>query len=368
MIKQLLALTIGCAACGVAGAQTNVILYGIADGNVRFDRTSIGTLKSVGSGGESASRWGLRGTEDLGNGVKAIFNFEQDIDLSDNSGNQGNIGGVTPSSPTSSTGSRIFGRRAIVGLTSASYGEFRIGREYTPLYRSWVTADPFGAGFVGRPLNYAVGNVTRSDNSFTYETPKFVGLNAVVQYRPGESTTNNTTAVKRGGDAISGSLTYASGPLYASVAGYWTRNALDNNNVRTGTAAASYDFSIVRLHALYFNTRNRLTLRRQAYGLGFIVPIEAWSILGTVGRINSRDIVAATGNRIPGDDATFFGLAVTYSLSKRTDLYASGAKFKNGNAAAFIISDGSTSGLFTAANVPGGFDPWSAQFGVRFLF
>ena len=371
MVKKHWSLALGVAAAlasGGAVAQTAIVLYGIADGNVRFDHTSVGTLRSLGSGGESSSRWGLRGTEDLGGGLKAIFNFEQDIDLSDNSAPQGNISPVTPSSPNSSTGSRLFGRRAIVGLSSSTFGEVRFGRDYTPLYLSWVAADPFASGFVGRATNYAVGSVTRSDNALGYDSPNFYGLKAAVQYRPGESTTNNATAVTRGGEAISGSLNYAGGPVYVGLGAYANRNALNNNNVRSFSGVATYDFSVVKLHALYFNTRNKLTLRRQAYGAGVTVPIGPFRILGTVARINSHDIVAATGNRISGDDATFIGTAVTYALSKRTDVYGSWSKFKNGPAAAFLQQDASNGGLFTTTNVPAGFDPWSLQFGVRFLF
>ncbi len=110
--KKLLALAIGTLSASAAHAQTSVTLYGIADGDFRVDHTSIGTLKSVGSGGESGNRWGIRGAEDLGNGLKAVFTFEQGFDLSDNSVSQGNVGGVTPNSPVSSTGGRLFSRTA----------------------------------------------------------------------------------------------------------------------------------------------------------------------------------------------------------------------------------------------------------------
>ena len=129
MSRKLLPLAAGLLVAGAAQAQTTVTLYGIADGDLRVDHTAIGTLKSLGSGGEASSRWGLRGTEDLGNGMKAVFNVEQDFDLSDKSAPQGNIAPTTPTSPTSSTGSRLFGRRAIVGLNVATFGEVRVGRE-----------------------------------------------------------------------------------------------------------------------------------------------------------------------------------------------------------------------------------------------
>ena len=367
-MNKLLPLVGALLAAGAASAQTTVTLYGIADGDFRVDHTAIGTLKSVGSGGEAASRWGLRGTEDLGNGLKAVFNFEQDFDLSDNSVPQGNIGPTTPTSPNSSSGSRLFGRRAIVGLNLATAGEIRFGREYTPLYQTWSTADPFGAGTVSRATNYAVGSVTRFDNAVTYESPSVVGLQVKAQYRPGESTTNSVAsgATKQGGNGGSASLTYAQGPVYAGVGYLSTKNALDNNTTRSETAAVMVDLKVVKLHALYFHTKNATTTKQQSYSFGVTVPIQAFKVIGVVARVDNK--YKDNNSALQFNDANYFGLGGNYALSKRTDLYLVGAKIVNQGGAAFVLGDNSNNGLYTAANVPAGFNPWSAQFGVRHLF
>ena len=351
-----------------AAAQTTVTLYGIADGDVRVDHTALGNLKSVGSGGEASSRWGLRGTEDLGNGVEAVFNFEQDFDITDNSAPQGNIGGTTPTSPTSSTGSRLFGRRAIVGINIATVGEVRIGREYTPLYQTWATADPFAAGTVGRGTNYAIGSVTRFDNTVNYESPSVYGFQVKAQYRPGESTTDSVAAgaVKNGGNGGGASLTYAQGPIYAGVGYLDTHNALDNNTTRAATAAVVYDLSFLKLHGLYFYTKNGTTTKAQAYSFGVTVPIQAFKLIGVAARIDNK--YDTNGNPMQFNDANFFGLGTTYAFSKRTDVYLVGSKFVNQNGAQFLIGDNSNNGLFNTTNVPAGFNPWSAQIGVRHLF
>ncbi|MEO8937407.1 MAG: porin [Burkholderiaceae bacterium] len=367
-MKKLLPIAAGLLLAGAAQAQTAVTLYGIADGDFRLDHTAIGTLKSVGSGGESASRWGLRGTEDLGNGIKAVFNFEQDFDLSDNGVPQGNIGGVTPTSPTSSTGSRLFGRRAIVGINIPSAGELRIGREYTPLYQAWSTADPFAAGTVSRATNYAVGNVVRNDNSITYESPSFSGLAFKAQFRAGEATTNTVAsgATKNGGNSTSASLTYAQGPLYAGVGYIGTKNAIDNNTTRSEAAALMYDFKFFKLHGLYFHTKNATTTKQQSYAFGVTVPIQAFKIIGTVARVDNK--YDGNNSTLHLNDANFFGLGGNYALSKRTDLYLVYSKIVNQGAAQYLIADNSNAGLFTTTNVPAGFNPWSTQFGVRHLF
>lgn len=364
-MRYALSPLLACCITTAASAQTTVVLYGIADGNVRFDHTAIGTLKSVGSGGESASRWGLRGTEDLGGGMKAIFNVEQDLDLSDNSAPLGNISGTSPTSPVSSTGSRLFGRRSVVGLSSATFGEIRIGRDYTPLYTAWATADPFGAGTVSRATNYAVGSATRYDNAVSYDSPAFHGVKAKLQYRRGESTSNAPlTGGLLIGQAWSASLTYTQGRWYLAAGFLQERNA-DVITRKAATASATCDFTVVKLHALGFYSQD-FAGRRYAYALGVSVPIQAFRLFGVAARIDNKQdqFAGLTG----AGDANFFGLGGNYALSRRTDLYAAGAKVLNGTGSNYVLGDNSNNGLFNAGNVPAGFHPWSIQAGVRHLF
>ena len=172
-------------------------LYGIADGDFRVDHTSIGTLKSVGSGGESGSRWGMRGTEDLGGGLQGDRSiFEQGIDLSDNSVPQGNVAGTTPNSPTSTRPAAVCsaGPRSS-GSGSAAAGELpdRPGL-HAVLRRVDARSIRWGGGLVGRAQNYAVGNVTRFDNAIYYDTPKLYGFQITTAYRLGESSTNSVAS------------------------------------------------------------------------------------------------------------------------------------------------------------------------------
>lgn len=370
--KKLLAVSIGALFASAAQAQTSVTLYGIADADFRLDHTNIGTLKSVGSGGESGSRWGLRGTEDLGNGLKATFNFEQGIDLGDNSVSQGNVTPTTPNSPVSSSGGRMFSRTATVGLSSASLGEVRIGRAFTPFYVLWSAVDPGGAGFVAGAQNYAVGNVSRFDNAIYYDSPKFYGFQLTGAYRLGESTTNSVASgsTKNGGNAGNVSLSYAAGPLLAGYSYLSSKNAIDNNTTRTQFAGAVYDFKVVKLHGLFFNTRNDTNTQVRSAAIGVTVPIQAFTVFGQVGRIDNR--YDTGGSTLKNDDATFFGLGATYAFSKRTDIYTAWAKDANRGNALYTISDSSNAGLYTTtganANVTPGFDPWSAQVGIRHKF
>ena len=356
-----------------AVAQTTVTLYGTADGDVRVDHTSVGTLKSVGGGGEAASRWGIRGVEDLGAGVTAIFNFEQDFDLSDNSVPQGDIVRSSATQPTSSTGSRLFGRRAVVGLHSDTFGEIRLGREYTPFYQTWSDAEPFGTGTVARANNYAVGNVARFDNSVTYQTPAVAGLTFKVQYRPSEQTVVADDVPRQFGQGYGGSIVYANGPLYAAI-GY-LHELRGSRPSKSEVAAIVWDFGVARVHGLYFrasastlDTSVAAGLRYQSYALGLSVPLQAFTLKAAVARIDDQDRDVDQGGGDGARSANVLGAGATYAFSKRTDLYLSAAKIVNGSAAGFIISDNSNNGLYTRANVPPGFNPWSAQLGVRHTF
>ena len=373
--KKYLAVSIAALFASAAHAQTSVTLYGIADADVRVDHTAIGTLKSVGSGGESGSRWGIRGSEDLGGGLKAIFTFEQGIDLDDNSVPQGNVTPTTPTSPVNSTGSRLFSRTAQVGLSSDKAGDVLFGRAYTPFYVLWTSVDPMAGGLVGGAQNYAVGNVTRFDNGIYYNSPKFYGVQLTSVFRLGESTTNSVAsgAVKDGGNAGNASITYAAGPVLAGYSFMSIKNAIDNNTTRTQFGGALYDFKYFKLHALYFNTRNATTTRLQSYALGVTVPIQSFSLFGQFGRIDNR--YKQNNSALQFNDANFIGTGANYAFSKRTDIYLSYAKQVNQAGALNVVTDATNAGLFTTAstatvpaNVTPGFNPWSAQVGIRHRF
>lgn len=370
--KKLVAVSIGALFASAAFAQTSVTLYGIADGDFRIDHTSIGTLKSVDSGGESGTRWGLRGAEDLGGGLKAVFTFEQGFDLSDNSVPQGNVGGTTPTSPVSSSGGRIFSRTAQVGLSSAAAGDLLVGRAYTPFYVLWTSVDPMAGGLVGGAQNFAVGNVTRFDNAIYYNTPKIYGLQATTAYRLGESTTNSVAAgaVKDGGNAGNIALTYATGPLLVGYSYMAIKNAVDNNTALTQFAGAVYDFGFMKLDGMFFTTRNATTTQLKSYSIGATVPIHAFNLFAQYGRINNR--YDQNNSALYKNDANFIGTGANYAFSKRTDVYLSYAKQVNQGAAQNVVTDASNAGLMTvsgtALNVPPGFDPWSAQIGIRHRF
>ena len=420
MKKLVMAAAVLGAFAGTAQAQTSVTLYGIADGDLRFDHTNLGTLKSVGSGGESGSRWGIRGSEDLGGGLKANFIFEQGFDITDNSVPQGSIGGGasggfggSSTQPHSSTGSRLFGRTATVGL-AGPFGEIRLGRGYNPLFLVQATADPFGAGFVAQVSNLYINNTIRNDNAIYYDTPLIAGgLKVSGVYQFGESSTNTTAPsatgqAKRGNDRYGAGITYANGPIFVGVGGEQIKSNLDTYRVRTYDVAGTYDFGFLKLHAIYWKTRNdnpnnltafgsTVSLKEHTVSGGVTVPFGAWTFLGQYSYLKDTSQSNVFNTDLGNPTAKNIGLGARYSLSKRTILYVGYSRFnlKNGSAGnAFQgftgIADASNSGLYAGGNLYSGVaglagtnaarvqasgvainqnvNPYSYQFGIRHSF
>src|SRR5690606_21611484 len=119
----LLALALATAGlAGAAQAESSVTLYGLIDlGYMNDHDDAKGTSQGIDSGNESGSRWGIKGEEDLGDGLKAVFQLES---------------GFNADNGTSAQSGRLFGRWAYVGLKSDTLGELRLGRQWV-LGREW---------------------------------------------------------------------------------------------------------------------------------------------------------------------------------------------------------------------------------------
>lgn len=140
MKKTLLALTAAAAACSASGAafaqSSSVTLYGIADAGVSYQShvQSVpgqgGSLFGVTSGGLSGSRWGIRGVEDLGGGLKGIFVLESGFNID---------------TGTSAQGNRLFGRQSYVGL-QGDFGAVTLGRQQNALFQLFGEYDPMAVG------------------------------------------------------------------------------------------------------------------------------------------------------------------------------------------------------------------------------
>ncbi|MCY0388792.1 porin [Robbsia sp. Bb-Pol-6] len=270
MKKSLLMTAVLCAFAGASHAQSNVTLYGVLDQSIGWQNNAGGkSLINTSSGAMQGSRWGLRGTEDLGGGLKAIFVLENGFDLGNGESLQGG---------------RMFGRQAFVGLSSNDFGTLTLGRQYDALvdFVAPLTIASRGAGGIG--AHYIdfdnLDNSHRANNAIKYTSANYGGFSFGGTVSPGG------IAGKPGKNLVwSLGANYANGPLVVA-AGYLrskdpafsvipriTKNVFNltgdatlvdmpglHSNYRVAAGGASYTFGPARIGAVYSDARQDTTL------------------------------------------------------------------------------------------------------------
>ena len=369
MKKSLIALAV-LAASGAAMAQSSVTLFGIVDANLGYVNHTAssatsngGKVYGLGNSGNATSRLGLRGTEDLGGGLKAGFWLEGGLTNDD-----GNAKGFD------------FKRESTVRL-SGGFGEVRLGRELTPTFRAINKYDVFGAAGVGRYLGFqdwnapgagssqatidayakAVGtdaNRVRASNMITYATPNFSGFNASVAYAFDEKTSPSYKAGRYAG----GMVGYDNGPL--SVTASYAQ-LLANTESLTASLGASYDFGVVKLTGMGTQTKYKYvgsSSKFNSYLIGLSAPV------GGVGEVKAQ--YAYYDQKGYNAKAQQFSLGYVHNLSKRTALYGTVAFLKNNNNSRMALD---AAGVNTGNTAQGqgsnyGQNQTGAQVGIRHAF
>lgn len=313
----LVALLIGSSPL-LALAQSTVTLYGIADAAV--ERASGGNGVSVTrlvSGQGNASRIGFRGVEDLGGGLRAIFNLEAGVNIDNGTG------GATG-------GGLMFNRQSWVGL-GGSWGQVTFGRQFRPEARAVFGMDPFDAGSVASPPDTYANTVFRADNAIIYETPRIKGFVGRAMYAFGERAGGVPGAL----NDVGASLQYYNGPLYLAYAFDSQRNALATDRRKWNSFGGSYDLGVAKLYgAVRSRKEAAASLDENNYWIGVGVPLGAFTLQATIGRVNDKTPL----NR----DAKGHSFGAEYLLSKRTDLYMRYARLSNENGATFTLGNGVT--------------------------
>ena len=359
MKKNLLMSTALLGLTTLASAQSSVTLSGIVDAAVRHTNNSSGSQNSIASGANSTSRIILRGTEDLGGGLKAGFWLESTV-LTDTG-----VGGATTTTPAN----QLWDRAAYVSLTSP-LGELRLGRDYTPGFRAIVAADPFAYVGVGgivntfnagasTAFNRAFGTSTttfaRSNNGLQYLTPKTLGgFYGILMVAPSEN------ANAQGGYRHRAArLGYAAGPLDISATAARTRIELTRADFKSNVLAGSYQFDGVKLTASA--TQNSyLTSKHTNMLLGAIFKAGAGDIKASYVRTNQQGLNAA-GVSIDDNDANSVALGYVYNLSKRSVVYTTVAHISNKGKATYAVPGG-------PAGIAGGSSSTGYEFGIRHTF
>ena len=335
MKKSLLALALMSAFSGAAMAQSSIVIYGIADIGLRNikDGNAAGSTTSISSGQVQGSRIGFKGTEDLGDGLKANFEL---------------VEGISIDTGTSAQGGRAFGRKATVGL-SGDFGSFDFGRDKTINNLFLDAFDPFASGYInnGNGLSnlYFFGNnissipanssasltnqsVGRVNNAIFYNTPNWDGFRGSATYGFGE-----VAGDRKAGSSYGVTLRYTN---FGLDIGY--SYSLENQQVATtsslvnkrsaNTFAISYKFGIFTPVFIYekqkadlpYGTRTGATDQKNFSLAGNIQFDAANSVKLEFTKIIDDTIISAARGAV--GDAKQYGIAYQHNLSKRTDLYA----------------------------------------------
>ncbi|ALL70525.1 Outer membrane protein porin (plasmid) [Paraburkholderia caribensis MBA4] len=321
----------------VAQAQSSVTLYGLLDAGITYANkvaTSTGhdSLVKYGDGVASGSRWGLRGTEDLGGGLKAIFVLESGFSTGDG---------------TSGQGGALFGRQAFVGVAKDGIGSLTLGRQYS-----------FSTDYIG--ANYTMGSQTpagnyayhindldqltssRINNAVKFSSANFAGLTFGAMYGFSNSTqfagtpttTAGTTTTQGSSSAYSFGANYATGPFGIGAA--YTNIRFPNG------ATPAFSVSIANINTLGLRDLETFGVGAR-YAIASGLVFANWThtkfepLTGESSKLNNYEIggrwgftpalSAGLGYTFSKLDDRFEGKwhqinsSVDYALSKRTDVY-----------------------------------------------
>lgn len=300
MKKSLLALAALTAFTGAVSAQSNVTLYGRVDLSVARNMGSDADNIQNGSG----SRLGLRGSEDLGGGLAAVFNIEHRFNA-DTGVSQGgtNVAGAAVGSSL-----RFWSARSIVGL-KGGFGQVVLGREYTTAFLgSQLLNDPWGWDTVASAatLQLTGGGISqvRNDSAVTYNL-SMGGFSFGAQYAEATDTINSFQD-----NPYNFSVGYAGGPFSVNF-GYEVTGYSAAADEKVMTLGGMFNFGAFKLGASYLDGTTRANK-----------DVTAYMVTGTA-VLGQGEIRAMWGQRETGDvkDVNAWAVGYHYALSKRTTLY-----------------------------------------------
>ena len=392
-----------CLAC-TGAAWSQVTLYGLADAGVTHVTGLAGGAKTqLSTGIMEGSRWGLKGTEDLGGGYRTLFTLESRTELTDGStgnrpasGNQipdrltaglppavaaGVASAIGPSLGVNHTSPRLFDRQAWVGLVTP-VGGILAGRQYTPAFEALATFDIMGtqsALSAGQLATIPAAIDIRYDNTVQYRIVKgpwnaslmaslgprttssgnrLLGINTIYKgdgFQVGFG--HNEKKNSAGQDALQSTLIGASASRGAwTLSGFVGRirepNPTSGPELSAGLTAAGVPTALVA------NVIDRLKQDAQ------IIHLGARYDLGAAGQV-SVAVNKLNDKRATNADVTSYGVAYLYPLSKRTNLNVVVTRFVN-SANAQVAPGGN--GYLGGVTASAGKDSTSIAFGIRHVF
>jgi len=277
MKKTLVAVA---ALAAVSGAIADVTITGLVESSYVNNKTTRGL--STGQNGGSEVRFG--GSEDLGNGLKATFQYTIISNM-----------GVEPAAASSSSGTALTtanggvnSYNSHVGL-AGDFGSFKLGNQFTPYFLAGAATAAWG---FSADSNNATAASVRLNNSITYSTPSISGFTLAVQ---GDGANTNTSY----------SLTYAAGGL----TGVYAYNKGSTNSTDTTLVGLSYDLGMAKLFLHTANGYLNSTRSKAATEAGVSIPMGA------------ATLIASTASRNISGEKQISNVGITYDLGKRTKAY-----------------------------------------------
>lgn len=347
MKKTLMVIALVSAFQTVAHAQSSVTLYGLIDVGISYTNNQRGHSNwQETSGTVSGSRWGLRGSEDLGGGLKAIFTLENGFSITNGSLGQNN---------------RLFGRQAFVGLASDQYGSLTLGRQYDNLVDYVaplsLTGSPNGGTIAAHPFdNDNLNNTLRINNAVKFSSANYDGFQFGGMYA-----FSNTAGDFANNRAYSLGASYSYGGLKAALGYLQLNNDVDHlatgasdpgavtgtyafgvGRQRTFGGGVNYTFGPVTTGLVYTQTNLSDTLggnisaaQSGTTGSGIQFGADSARFQNIEANVRYRLTPALMlGGSYTYTRANFGGgenpnynqinLQADYSLSKRTDVYLQG--------------------------------------------
>jgi predicted porin len=379
-MKKTLVAIAALAAFG-AQAQSSVTISGVLDAGYRSVTAPLsGDTKGAFQNGTATSAIFFRGTEDLGSGLSASFQYEINPDFVGGAGFSGNAlegtGAATDASYKVRTSNGANGNN-FIGLTSASLGGVKVGRLNTSTLAAWGTGSVFGTalgsgyssngniltGYSSSVANFAQPAPTRLNNAVEYTSPTISGFTARVLYTPqvnnlaASGGENNATVTTMPGTNRQGvtdiGLAYNQGPLNVQFAQQTTKQGANamNSLVTVGVAneastthklttlAANYTVGAVKvLGAVWTEKHDRATAADDVDAKGTMIGAQY-----TIGKIDLKVSQGKRDSRVATNvDKKVTGIGADYNFSKRT---AAWVRMENRDADTNVTADTSAAGV-----------------------
>jgi predicted porin len=309
----------------------------LLDAGLLYTSRTVGTVAGQNAGaqfsmidsGQSPSQFGMKGTEDLGGGLRAEFDLESGISVANGGFNDSN--------------GNLFGRQAWVGL-GGGFGSLKFGLQYSPFFLSLYDLDPRGLSLFGSSLLPYVDAVLATGvfnaNALSYTTPAIAGFQASVMFALGGVPGNF-----QAGRQYSANLKYDNGTLLAEASIYDGNAGGAQTPVPSGTdfdgrmLGAGYRFGKLTVKASFTNYKVAGSFNSNVYG-GGIDYVLTPSIDLNGGAWYTRD-----GNNA-NNHSLLAALGADYFLSKATTLYSQVAFVNNHGAMATGLSaNGAATGV-----------------------